>query len=198
MTSGAKQSKEAVAPRVSGRRVAKRDPASLALIELRKALKMSQAEFAIKLMDVAPITVYRLETTDPPRGDTLLRLAEIADKAPCEIYSDEKDPDEPSEWDVLQELRDRLLGMFLDDVVSRIGVPFFQIVEKGKRRHAFLLMRLNDTESMGAAYSFVTASKALHSDDAAVRSEAQKVLSTFDRAVGNKLSYGPPRSKKHD
>jgi transcriptional regulator with XRE-family HTH domain len=120
MTSGAKQSKEGVARRVP-RRGAKRDPASMALIELRKVLKMSQAEFAIKLMDVAPITVYRLETgTVPPRGDTLLRLAEVADYAANYLILDNEHA---------EELRDRFLDMYLDDALDRIGVEFIPVVK---------------------------------------------------------------------
>jgi transcriptional regulator with XRE-family HTH domain len=212
MTSRAKQSKKGVAPRVS-RPAAERDPASLALIELRKVLKMSQAEFAIRLMNVAPITVYRLEKTDPPRGDTLLQLAEIADKADDVIYADSVDEDEDGDEDDgeyadveagsrrhyrLQDLRERFLGMFLDDVVRRAGMPLIQVVERGGRHHLFLLMRLTDSESMGAADSFVAASRALRSDDASVRSEAKKLLSTFSRAVGNTLSRVDPTRKKSD
>lgn len=56
-----------------------REPSSLALIELRKLMGMSQAEFAVKVLDVAPMTVSRLETVTPPHGDQLLRFMEIAE-----------------------------------------------------------------------------------------------------------------------
>jgi transcriptional regulator with XRE-family HTH domain len=57
-----------------------RHPASEALIELREALGMSQQDFAVTELKSALNTVGRYETTNPPRGDTLLRLAEIAER----------------------------------------------------------------------------------------------------------------------
>jgi len=55
-----------------------RDDASAALIDLRAVFEMSQAEFAIKVMDLAPMTISRMETATPPRGDMLLKLSTIA------------------------------------------------------------------------------------------------------------------------
>jgi transcriptional regulator with XRE-family HTH domain len=173
MTSASKKAKKAEAGR---------EPASLLLIELRRALGMSQAEFAIKLMDVAPITVYRLETTTPPRGDVLLQLADIAGKAIDELFDDDE-----TGASKLQDIRDRLLGMFLEEVIKRIGIPFTHVLKGDRPHHGFLTMRLDDIESLKAAYSLVIALAALHSDDASISRLAKKILSGFNRAVGRKL-----------
>lgn len=58
----------------------KRDAASEALISLRKAMGKTQQTFAVEVLKTAIGTVARYETSDPPRGDVLLRLSDIARK----------------------------------------------------------------------------------------------------------------------
>jgi transcriptional regulator with XRE-family HTH domain len=55
-----------------------RDAASEALIELRKAMGKTQQTFAVEVLGTAIGTIARYETSDPPRGEVLLRLMEIA------------------------------------------------------------------------------------------------------------------------
>src|SRR4051794_29254 len=63
------------------RREKPRDIASDALIALRTAMGLTQQDFAVKVMDNAAVsTIGRWETHGPPRGDTLLRFAQIADE----------------------------------------------------------------------------------------------------------------------
>jgi transcriptional regulator with XRE-family HTH domain len=57
-----------------------RDAASEALIELRKAMGKTQQTFAVEVLKTAIGTVARYETSDPPRGEVLRRLEEIARK----------------------------------------------------------------------------------------------------------------------
>jgi transcriptional regulator with XRE-family HTH domain len=52
---------------------------SEALVELRRAMNMSQAQFAVLVLDVAITTVARYETSHAPEGDLILRLARIAE-----------------------------------------------------------------------------------------------------------------------
>src|ERR1035437_2348326 len=55
------------------------DPASVALVALRKTMKKNQQEFAVGVLESALTTVSRYESGNPPpRGDVLLRLAGIA------------------------------------------------------------------------------------------------------------------------
>jgi transcriptional regulator with XRE-family HTH domain len=64
-----------------GHEMRQKSPVSQALADLRKAMGKTQQEFAVHVLDCAISTLARYETSDPPRGDVLLRLAEIADKA---------------------------------------------------------------------------------------------------------------------
>jgi transcriptional regulator with XRE-family HTH domain len=50
------------------------------MIRLRKALNQTQTDFAVRTLDMAVSTVARLETSTPPTGEMLLRLATIAAK----------------------------------------------------------------------------------------------------------------------
>jgi len=49
-----------------------------ALIELRRQLGLTQLQLAL-LLDVTPTTTARWETTHPPRGPALLRIAQFAE-----------------------------------------------------------------------------------------------------------------------
>ncbi len=80
-----------------------RHPASDALIRLRGALAKTQQAFAVEDMRTAVTTVGRWETTHPPRGDVLLRLAEIADKAGEAA------------------LRDVFRRLYVDDIFARLN-----------------------------------------------------------------------------
>jgi transcriptional regulator with XRE-family HTH domain len=56
----------------------KRAGASDALIALRKAMGKTQQTFAVEVLKSSIGTVARYETADPPQGDVLLRLRDIA------------------------------------------------------------------------------------------------------------------------
>jgi transcriptional regulator with XRE-family HTH domain len=57
----------------------KNDEASLALAALRKAMKLTQQEFAVTILNSAVTTISRWESGNPPpRGDSLLRLHAVA------------------------------------------------------------------------------------------------------------------------
>ncbi len=75
-----------------------RNPASRAVIDLRERLKLTQQRFAVEIMDCAVPTVGKWETSSPPTGSTLLRLADVAERKGCfdlqqkfrELYSRER------------------------------------------------------------------------------------------------------------
>lgn len=79
-----------------------RDDASDAVIMLRNALGKTQQQFAVEVVKTSIGTVAVWETTRPPRGDTLLKLAEIAWKHG------------------FYDLSDRIETLFLDDVIPRL------------------------------------------------------------------------------
>ena len=79
-----------------------RHAASAAVIRLRKALGMTQQRFAVEELKSALNTVARYETTNPPRGDALLRLREIARKKG------------------LHEIQDEFQMLYLDDLLASL------------------------------------------------------------------------------
>jgi transcriptional regulator with XRE-family HTH domain len=58
---------------------ARNDPGSLALVSLRKEMRMTQQEFAVQVLDSALTTISRYESGNPPpRGPVLIRFRDIA------------------------------------------------------------------------------------------------------------------------
>ena len=82
-----------------------RDPASRAVIALRNALEKTQQQFAVEIVKTSIGTVGVWETTRPPRGETLLKLAEIASQHGLIMLS--------YEFEML----------FLDGVLPRLKMP---------------------------------------------------------------------------
>jgi transcriptional regulator with XRE-family HTH domain len=82
----------------------KRNEASAALIALRKAMDKTQQTFAVEVLDCAIGSVARWETSEPPRGDLLLRLASIAER------------------EGLQNLRSDFLLLYARDTKQKIGL----------------------------------------------------------------------------
>jgi transcriptional regulator with XRE-family HTH domain len=87
------------------------DPASLALVDLRKAMGLSQQKFAVEILDSAITTVSRYETGNPPpRGSVLLRLREVASERG------------------FPEIADRFLRVWLQDIKKALGPDVRAIV----------------------------------------------------------------------
>lgn len=83
-------------------RDSRRDPASEAVIALRKAMGMTQQKFAVKAMECAVTTVGRWESFLPPHGETLLTLARVARK-----YKHNR-------------ISDRFLVLYLDEAIQAV------------------------------------------------------------------------------
>jgi transcriptional regulator with XRE-family HTH domain len=80
------------------------DPASVLLVDLRKAMKMTQQEFAVQVLQGAITTVSRYESGNPPpRGEVLFRLSDIAHKHG------------------LRELSSQFRVLYLEDVLKAVG-----------------------------------------------------------------------------
>jgi hypothetical protein len=67
----------------------KLDEASKLVIELRRVLDKTQQAFAVEFMKTAITTIARWETSHPPRGKALIRLAEIADQSGFPLLGEE-------------------------------------------------------------------------------------------------------------
>jgi hypothetical protein len=123
-----------------------RDAASRAVIALRTALGKTQQTFAVEDLKSAVTTVARYETSHPPRGDALLRLAEIADQAIPKHRETQTD---------LIKLRENFRRMYAEDVLQKIGFQL-SLVPKTRSRpvQAFLLLKLEGAEEVLGAHSF--------------------------------------------
>jgi hypothetical protein len=66
-----------------------RDAASKAVIALRTALGKTQQEFAVEVVKTTIGTVAVWETTRPPRGDALIRLADVANENGYPAFAEE-------------------------------------------------------------------------------------------------------------
>ena len=114
------------------------DATRRALVGLRKALGKTQQAFAVEFLKVAVATVARYETSNPPRGDVLLRLSEIAA--------------EHGEFS----LKDEFLYLYLDDVLQKVKGNMFVVPETADNEpHGFLLLRLDNQKQVDDAIALL-------------------------------------------
>ncbi len=88
-----------------------RHPISQAVLELRKAMGMTQTTFAIKVLKMAVSTVARFETSTPPRGDVLIKLAAIAH----DCYTREQ-------WTQFSQLRNTFRDAYIAEVQQKLAL----------------------------------------------------------------------------
>ena len=81
-----------------------RNESSIALVELRETLKLSQQNFSTAL-GVTISTIARWETSDPPKGYSLIRLALLAGDR------------------MLPEIRDRFIALYVRELPEIIRCP---------------------------------------------------------------------------
>jgi hypothetical protein len=112
-----------------------RSAGSEAVFALRNAMGKTQQTFAVEVLNIAISTIGRWETWDPPKGDALLRLAEIADT------------------NGHREIRDRFRELYLDDVLPRLG--FNIIVNPDPEPHGYSVVRLQGRHQIELAQKFL-------------------------------------------
>jgi transcriptional regulator with XRE-family HTH domain len=143
-----------------------RDAASNALIALRTAMGKTQQSFAVEDLKTAIGTIGRYETSHPPRGDVLLRLAEIADGQ----YRAAKTPEAQLEF---IRIRDIFRGCYLDDVHENIKGDLVMFPKtKNRRVCGYLFTSLEGTDALRAAQHFLDVLSAIRSKDSEVRQKA--------------------------
>src|SRR5262245_55370484 len=114
-----------------------RSEVSLALIRLRNALGMSQAEFAVTLLKMAPMTISRMETVSPPEGEMLFKLSQIAEgrAARGREHSQEL-------WEIAEHFR----VLYLQELVEKIRHPLTIFSRQGKAA-GFLVSPLENADA---------------------------------------------------
>jgi len=141
----------------------KRHVASQAVIDLRKALALTQQAFAVKLKS-AITTVARWETTHPPHGQTLIRLAEEAQKA--RKASRGQDGERTPETQKLIDLMDTFKRLYLDEVFANLGgmekiLLRFHATKADPEPSVYFLAKLRGTDEIRAGYGLAGMSPAL-------------------------------------
>jgi hypothetical protein len=149
-----------------------RHPASQALIDLRKALgKMTQQDFAVKVLECATTTISRYESFGPPKGDALLKLRAIALK-----------------HDLVQ-IAKRFQDLWLEEVNRTLGPGVrTYVMERGS---GLLVASLPDKEAIEFAEIFLAVLDQLDSKDKdeKFRQNALSILSSTREAVRR---FDPP------
>lgn len=158
---------------------------------------MSQAEFAVKVLDVAPMTVSRMETTTPPRGEVLLKLAGIAGDA------HEKEEAKGKRL-ALSLLAVRFQALLADELYnsapannSAPGKLITEPASADREEHGYLFMKIEGSEGMRAASGFLSLIPALKSKDDKIRDEAIKIADRLIAAV-DKMNGNPAATELRD
>jgi|HubBroStandDraft_6_1064221.scaffolds.fasta_scaffold701286_2 hypothetical protein len=143
----------------------KRDSASEALISLRKAMGKTQQTFAVEVLKTAIGTVARYETSDPPRGDVLLRLGEIAASHG------------------FKELRDKFQLLYLEGVQKSLGVQFTWIPPTGSEpARGYLNLPLSGNDALAGAQAFMGILRQLEATDEETSNDAASALRALSTA----------------
>jgi transcriptional regulator with XRE-family HTH domain len=148
-----------------------RNAPSEALIALRKAMGKTQQTFAVEVLKSAIGTVARYETSDPPQGDLLLRLAEIAGHHK------------------LIHLRDVFRRLYFEEVKRKLGFDLMTIAKtETEPAHGCLMLHLDGEEALRLAQIVVILNAQLASDNPKIRQNAISGVSSLQitaRKYGN-------------
>ena len=136
-----------------------RHATSDALIALRQAMKMTQAQFAVLVLDSAITTVGRYETTHPPQGDLLLRLAKIAEQEAQKERS-------PAEQEIFIHLKDRFKELYVQDLLEKLECNLLMMPRTdAEQEHAYLVTRVNGERAMTLTLDFLVVAPVLGAKD---------------------------------
>jgi transcriptional regulator with XRE-family HTH domain len=112
-----------------------RNAAAEPLKTLRKSMGKTQQAFAVEALNIAVATVGRWESGDPPGGDMLLKLAEVADA------------------NGQHAIRDKFRELYLDDVLANLR--FNITVNTDPTPHGYLIAKLEDGRQIELAQKFL-------------------------------------------
>jgi hypothetical protein len=167
-------------------------PASKAVIKFRESLGMSHGQFAREILKRAETSVARYETTQPPKGKTLLNLyaaamrkaefcrRESLTSRPRSIKHDENF----KKWQLYAEIADRFLGLYYEELLREAPKnPFIVGVSRWEDSHAYVLAKLYGHPGIAAAEALLAIAPALCSENEAKRGDAELAIERFAKAV---------------
>jgi hypothetical protein len=103
-------------------------------------LDKTQQEFAVELVKTAITTVARWETSHPPRGDALIRLAEVADRN-----------DRPS-------LAEEFRILYADEAIANIKVPMLAKINSmpgTAEPYGYVIAKFENSDQLSAAINLL-------------------------------------------
>jgi transcriptional regulator with XRE-family HTH domain len=160
-----------------------RHAASQAVIDLRKALGMTQQQFAVEVLGTAVTTIARYETTHPPPRDVLERLWKISQSQALEA----SDPDQRRKLlKVSMRFHELLLDYVRSEMISHFDLSLGDAKSKnlylfpsdrvGKGLYGYIFEPLTSVTAVKAASLFLRILRAASSKNAEIRRTAYKGL----------------------
>lgn len=150
-----------------------RSPASEALIALRKAMTgkkgrpgMTQQDFAVHVLGTSIGTVARYETTEPPKGDVLLKLRSIAKQIRQE------------------DIAETFQRLWLEEVFTLLGqdAKNMLITDPGANR-SMLVASVSNGPPLRASHDFLTLVQHYESGKEPYRSAAMAIFKAMQEAA---------------
>ena len=167
------------------RKGAERPEAGKAVKDLRELLGMSQADFA-QSIDMSPVTVARWETSQPPRGDHLRRLREVAEahataltKALHEDRSKVADPKFYSRCTAFLRIAIRFSLIHLEETVASAPQQSMVVRRSGEPSYCLLAVRVDGEEAVDAAEALLEVIEASKGKSPSKRAKALRLLASF-------------------
>jgi hypothetical protein len=155
-----------------------RDKASQALIDLRIAMGMSQGEFADNVMGLSEISIARYETSHPPRGEQLIRFAEIADQ------QGRLAKDNHRRQYSFAMIADRFRVLYVAGLVDSAPAQLTMVrASTEEPEHGYLLTKVEGEQGLRSAQNYLSILAALRSSSKAARAIAEKLVDQMEEAV---------------
>ena len=98
--------------------------AKRALISLRERMGTTQQAFAAEFLKSAVTTVARYETSNPPRGEVLLKLSDIA------------------RANGIADIADEFRFLYLDEIIGNLGFEMIVSNPAESRKRGYLVVKL--------------------------------------------------------
>jgi hypothetical protein len=155
-----------------------RNATSDALIVLRKAMGKTQQTFAVEVLKTAIGTIARYETSDPPQGEVLLRLRDIAREQG------------------LHELSNRFELFFMEDILGKLTYQLTRFPATETRpAYGIGILRLEGELALNSMYDYQKILGELNSSDPATRQSAVSTLAALRRGARKTVD---PSDEVHD
>jgi len=168
----------------------KRHEASELLIRLRSLMGLTQQRMAVEQLHCAVATVGGYETNRPPRGDALVALAEIAERAT--MGRDGRDPVTKE----LSVIASRFRELFMEEMAAKVGGQFVIFPASDREdMHGYIVQHLKGQKQLLFMQRASQIAAALDSTDPAIRKIADEA-SAYLRDAARRANQNPIADKE--